>query len=90
MKIAKISTGMLAIGVILGGILPRAEATVYTFDLDPPTTVGRWGVQGNWNPTTGPPGSDDTAVIPNGLTCYIQDDGSEAAKIINVQRGGVL
>ncbi|MCG3128864.1 MAG: hypothetical protein CHACPFDD_03760 [Phycisphaerae bacterium] len=59
-------------------------ATTYTFI----ATSGLWDDEDNWDPT-GKPVSGDTAIIPNGKTCLVQN-GNEAVKIVQVDSGGTL
>lgn len=59
-----------------GGLMLRAgsaSATSYTWN----TTTGDYTVPTDWNPTSGPPGSSDTATVDNGGTVQIQ--GTDAA-----------
>ncbi len=76
--------GMLA---LLGGLAPRAEATDYNDN-----ATGLWTNNSVWNPSTGYPGLNDTAVIdshtvslPNSLLA-----GMNAPTNITVSTGGTL
>lgn len=61
-----------------------AVAETFTFD----ATDGIWGDSQNWDPP-GTPGSADTAIIPSGKTCRIEDADRDI-KILDVQSGGTL
>lgn len=57
----------------------------YTFN----QTSGVWDTPDNWTPDFGPPGAEDTAIIPVGTTCSVSSADQEA-KRISVETGGEL
>jgi|GEM_PF-4301508 len=58
---------LVAFGV---GATPAAAQTTYTFQ----EADDVWGRADNWLPGGGPPGADDTAIIPLARICRVDDD----------------
>ena len=56
-----------------------ALADSFTFNV----TNGVWNEASNWSPTSGPPAAGDTAEIPTGRTCRVEDD-DQACKTLEV------
>ncbi len=61
----------------------EAAATDFTFNV----TSGDWETAGHWAPT-GTPGANDTATIPNGKTCRVEQD--QSADSIDIEAGGTI
>lgn len=77
------NTVITAMAVIAWTNAP-AVATDYTFN----PTSGNWGTPGNWSPA-GIPQDGDTATIPGGKTCRVEDD-DRAATSFQVGNFGTL
>ncbi|TWT41192.1 hypothetical protein RAS1_38860 [Phycisphaerae bacterium RAS1] len=65
-----------------------AAATSYTFTANG-NASGDWGDQQNWSPSTGYPIVGDTATIPNGKTCLVEQ-ANQRCLTVTVNSGGIL
>ncbi|TWT41140.1 hypothetical protein RAS1_38330 [Phycisphaerae bacterium RAS1] len=63
-------------------------ATSYTFTANGGAS-GDWNSAMNWSPSTGYPGSGDTAIIPNGKTCLVEQS-NQTCSTVNINSGGIL
>jgi hypothetical protein len=68
---------------LLAGLLSNAGYGQITFQ----ATDGVWNLASNWDPAQ-IPGPNDTAVIPDGKTCRIEQ--AAVADTVNIQSGGTL
>ncbi len=78
----------LAVAMAVAAAATPTWATGYTFTANNGAS-GSWDDANNWDPVTGPPGSGDTATIPNGKLCRVDQDNQEADSI-DVQSGATL
>lgn len=77
---------ILAVVLVVAAVATPVAAGTFTFDV----TSGVWDLNTNWDPTDGPPGINDKAIIPTGKTCQIASADSEDAKEVDIQGTGVL
>jgi hypothetical protein len=84
MKI-KHTLGMLATMVALLGAM-NCSANTYTFNV----ASGVWNNAANWSPSSGYPGSADTAIIPTGDSITGLGGSSQACTTLTIQGAGSL
>lgn len=78
-----------ALGLVMAG---PASATDYTWtgNSGDVATDNDWRVNANWRPSTGYPGSGDTATIPDVVNDPVIDQQDEAVKILTIEHDGLL